>query len=688
MSTYIYDVNPDGTKVYYGTQYNPNGERVTDPAVLGELQAGTVAAVPRAASTRTQADVDAYQASLSASATATGGATQAPAGTTTVNGTPYAAGQTPAAPASTQASTPITSASLTPPPPIPYQSPDAPPAYPVATLGSPTPGVDPATGQMTLTPTEQQGQDYTTKLIDLNNQLTGQSAYRAEQENAAGLTDLKKTQSDLTAQLNALKNEAMAIPLQAQNQAEGRGVTAGGLRPIEAAATRNNAIQALTINSLLEATNGNISTALMMVDRAVAQKYDPIKEQIEVAQRNLELIMNSPQASIEDKNRAMAQKAIQDAKADQLAQEQENWKNIQKIAVDAAAGGADALTLNKIQNAKSPTEAASLAAAAGIYKTADQDAVQQIAVEAAAGGADAATLQRIQAAKNPVEAAQIASAAGIYTKAGAQAEEQFTLGKDQVRYDAQGNVIAQGVSSSEVVEPPKQLTASEIKTYQDLGYQVQPGMTQADVANVPYSPPADPNANKQIGSTEAKRLTDMGYTGITPTMTEAEMTAAVNSQIKPAAPSGYPTVNLAPGSTDSANVTKLQNWLVANGYMTQAEMNTGPGIYGPKTTAAVAKVQSQYGVDNTGAVGYWGPKTQAALAGGAPTPVAKTTSTASTSSGSTEYYFNPTAGDKSKVQQYAAANPSAGIDTQKIKTDEGYFYWVLSQANSSSGRSE
>jgi hypothetical protein len=36
-------------------------------------------------------------------------------------------------------------------------------------------------------------------------------------------------------------------------------------------------------------------------------------------------------------------------------------------------------------------------------------------------------------------------------------------------------------------------------------------------------------------------------------------------------------------------VIDLQKILVARGYMTQAEMNTGPGIYGPKTTAAMNK---------------------------------------------------------------------------------------------------
>lgn len=74
----------------------------------------------------------------------------------------------------------------------------------------------------------------------------------------------------------------------------------------------------------------------------------------------------------------------------------------------------------------------------------------------------------------------------------------------------------------------------------------------------------------------------------------------------------YPTVNLEPGST-GADVQKLQNYLVSQGYMTQAEVNTGPGIYGPRTTAAVRALQSKLGVDNSTGPGYWGPRTLAAV---------------------------------------------------------------------------
>lgn len=74
-----------------------------------------------------------------------------------------------------------------------------------------------------------------------------------------------------------------------------------------------------------------------------------------------------------------------------------------------------------------------------------------------------------------------------------------------------------------------------------------------------------------------------------------------------------PNVQLYPGSSDSANVKKLQDYLVGLGLMTQAEVNTGYGTYGPKTTAAVSKLQQQLGVDTSaGGVGNYGPMTSAA----------------------------------------------------------------------------
>lgn len=76
----------------------------------------------------------------------------------------------------------------------------------------------------------------------------------------------------------------------------------------------------------------------------------------------------------------------------------------------------------------------------------------------------------------------------------------------------------------------------------------------------------------------------------------------------------YPNTNLQPGQT-GPEVKKLQDFLVSKGLMTPQEVATGPGIYGPRTTAAVKKFQEQNGVDNTTGPGFWGPRTISAASG-------------------------------------------------------------------------
>jgi peptidoglycan hydrolase-like protein with peptidoglycan-binding domain len=58
-------------------------------------------------------------------------------------------------------------------------------------------------------------------------------------------------------------------------------------------------------------------------------------------------------------------------------------------------------------------------------------------------------------------------------------------------------------------------------------------------------------------------------------------------------------------------VEQLQNTLVSLGYMTQEEMDTGPGIFGPRTQAALGRFQQDHGIDYDGSA--YGPQSRAAL---------------------------------------------------------------------------
>ena len=68
------------------------------------------------------------------------------------------------------------------------------------------------------------------------------------------------------------------------------------------------------------------------------------------------------------------------------------------------------------------------------------------------------------------------------------------------------------------------------------------------------------------------------------------------------------TKNLEPGDTGN-EVSKLQNYLLSTGYLTQQQINTGPGIYGPQTKAAVTKLQKDNKLNTAGYPGYFGPRT-------------------------------------------------------------------------------
>lgn len=95
-------------------------------------------------------------------------------------------------------------------------------------------------------------------------------------------------------------------------------------------------------------------------------------------------------------------------------------------------------------------------------------------------------------------------------------------------------------------------------------------------------------------------------TSTTPSVTQPVVQPNAPAVVQP------PTQQLTPGMTGPA-VKQLQDYLVSKGLLTAEQVATGPGTYGPATTAAVAKLQQQMGVDNSSGVGYYGPRTISAL---------------------------------------------------------------------------
>jgi len=233
------------------------------------------------------------------------------------------------------------------------------PAFPVESLD--------ATVPEPLQPTvpEQEVSDFSTRLQALNQQLVGQSAFRAEQEEEQGLSALTATQRDLSAQLQSIQAEAKAIPLRVEGESEGRGRTLRNVRAITIQQQRENAITALTIGAKLAGARGDVAQALELIDRAVAQRFQPIREEIAATRANLDLILESPQFSLADKNRARKADAQQAKRERELDKEEANDRQIGQIGVDVATRGGDAILLRRIQEATDPIEAQRIATSAG-----------------------------------------------------------------------------------------------------------------------------------------------------------------------------------------------------------------------------------------------------------------------------------------------------------------------------------
>ena len=209
------------------------------------------------------------------------------------------------------------------------------------------------------TPKEEEQSDLIKQIMELNVAQAQKPAEQAQQERAQGVQEKQATVNSLMAQQRQITNEAAQIQLRVQ---EGRGVTTLIDQRQRTEALRVNAIQSLSISSLLAAAQGDLANAQNLADRALDAKYAPIEAQLEASNKNLILIKNDPETTRQEEKKANERLAINAQIKAQVDEAKRNMQEIQKIGIEAASKGADALTLQKIQNSSNPIDAARLAA--------------------------------------------------------------------------------------------------------------------------------------------------------------------------------------------------------------------------------------------------------------------------------------------------------------------------------------
>jgi len=204
--------------------------------------------------------------------------------------------------------------------------------------------------QSALTPTEKTPAQLETEraqqeILKLLQQQGEQSAYQLEQEQQFGVPEKSKTVQDLTAQLNQLNAEAAAEQLRLQTRPQEGTFLKSGLQAELSQLEANRASRALILSAQLQAAQGNLTFAQAQVDRAVALKYEPIKNQLEMWKTIYQ--MNRDTLTSEEKRRGDIIDKAYSIYLNQLDIQQTREKNFESTVNTALANGAPLLTVNQ-----------------------------------------------------------------------------------------------------------------------------------------------------------------------------------------------------------------------------------------------------------------------------------------------------------------------------------------------------
>ncbi|HRF69840.1 MAG TPA: hypothetical protein PKV66_00250 [Candidatus Pelethenecus sp.] len=212
--------------------------------------------------------------------------------------------------------------------------------------------------------------------LDIMNLLRGKTAdTQAAQEQAgvstetANLNKYAEQLANLNAQASALNREAQAVPLQIQQESQGRGRTEAGVAPIQTARLRENAIRALSIGQQADiaaaAATGSqlrLNAAKEKAQQVVDLKYKPLEEQLAIRKQQYEL--NKDILSSIDKKRTESLNAAIKREETALAEKKANEKAVSELIVNASSQGAPQETVSRAAKAKTEAEAAQIL---GVY---------------------------------------------------------------------------------------------------------------------------------------------------------------------------------------------------------------------------------------------------------------------------------------------------------------------------------
>ena len=222
-------------------------------------------------------------------------------------------------------------------PASPVKLPDAPAATDYASIIA---GLDATLPEETTFKKTQE--DITTKTKELG----GEAAFQAETEKGLGLDESKKELVDLTSQLRSVNTEAQIAAMNLDRRGDPTRLTAAHTLDVQNI-EKDRTIKALRLSSSIQALQGNIALANDQAVRAVKLKYDPIKNELEVL--NQQLDFNYKSFDLAERKRADKLKAANDIKIKELEIEQKGAESWVKEKNEALTNGASVNIVNKAE---------------------------------------------------------------------------------------------------------------------------------------------------------------------------------------------------------------------------------------------------------------------------------------------------------------------------------------------------
>lgn len=221
-----------------------------------------------------------------------------------------------------------------------------------------------------------------TSFANMQSLLGGKSTDKLNIYDQTGVTTAYNKIKDLSAQATGLQNEALAIPIQIQNEFAGTGATDAGVAPIQTSRLRDNALKALSLGQQAAIANADYDKAKNYADLKVDAKYEQIQADINAKITNLQALKDFDLSPAQEKARLAREERL-NAEKQVNEDKRTTEKQLADMLITASSQGAPSTLLAKAEKELDPARRSMILGeySGDYYKT--QLLKQQIATEKA-----------------------------------------------------------------------------------------------------------------------------------------------------------------------------------------------------------------------------------------------------------------------------------------------------------------